>query len=281
MVQVLGCGQLLATPFMPESPRWSVSKGESEQAARALRVLRAADADRVCDELRELTAELQPSSGGAEASAVGSGGGQSGGVGALAAMKTLFGDRSLRLPLTIALAMSVGQQWSGINAVFFYSTSFFASAGLSNPVVGTLLASTVNVIAMCAVVPLMERLGRKRLLLLGTRGMLGSALCLTAVLVAKAAGLAFPVLSLLSVLTVLAFVTAFEFGPGPIAWQVGETGMPCAMRFNRNLHHHLRHHLFHHPVLPSRGRSAPRYSQRRRERRPCPSLPRLTGCATR
>ena len=50
---------------------------------------------------------------------------------------------------------------------------------------GTLLASGVNAIAMVATVPLMERAGRRRLLLVGISGMLFSALGLTGVLIAR------------------------------------------------------------------------------------------------
>jgi len=145
----------------------------------------------------------------------------------------LLADASLRLPLTIALVLSIGQQWSGINAVFFYSTGFFQAAGLSNPALGSLLASGVNLLAMVLAVPLMESVGRKKLLLLGTQGMLGAGVLLCSVLAAKAASLTLlpaPLLNGLSVLAILAFVSAFEVGPGPIPWQIGGEIFPEAPR---------------------------------------------------
>lgn len=135
----------------------------------------------------------------------------------------------MRLPLLTAGVMMVGQQWSGINVVFYYSTTFFRSAGLSNPLVGTLLASGVNALAMLAVVPLMERAGRRRLLLVGISGMLAAALGLTALLLARASSevtVGGGALDVLSVSFVLLFVATFELGPGPIPWQIGAEIFP-------------------------------------------------------
>ena len=106
------------------------------------------------------------------------------------------------------------------------------AAGLSNPTVGTLLASGVNLLAMLLAVPLMETVGRKKLLLVGIQGMLASSLLLSAVLAAKAAALAVPsaLLNFLAVSAILAFVSAFEVGPGPIPWQIGGEIFPEAPR---------------------------------------------------
>lgn len=107
------------------------------------------------------------------------------------------------------------------------------AAGLSNPALGSLLASGVNLLAMVLAVPLMESVGRKKLLLLGTQGMLGAGVLLCSVLAAKAASLTLlpaPLLNGLSVLAILAFVSAFEVGPGPIPWQIGGEIFPEAPR---------------------------------------------------
>jgi len=63
--------------------------------------------------------------------------------------------------------------------VFYYSTDFFAAAGLENSSVGTLLASGVNLVATAAVLPLIESRGRRPLLLIGCLGMAMAALALT------------------------------------------------------------------------------------------------------
>lgn len=50
----------------------------------------------------------------------------------------VFRDPTLRWPIVIMIVLQVAQQLSGINAVFFYSSSFFTQAGVSNPNYGTL-----------------------------------------------------------------------------------------------------------------------------------------------
>lgn len=224
---LLGALQLLTLPLLAESPKWLATQDGA--VAASLRRLRAPGAD-VDAEAAALRSEVAaspppPPSGGANAASGGQGGGKGRGGG-------IWSDRSLRLPLTVAGMMMVGQQWSGINAVFFYSTGFFAAAGLSNPVLGTLLASGVNAVASALSVPLMERAGRKALLLTGAGGMLGSGLVLTAALLLKAGGgvvLGLPLggaLDMLSILAVLCFVSFFELGPGPIPWQIGSEIFP-------------------------------------------------------
>ena len=63
--------------------------------------------------------------------------------------------------------------------MFYYSTDFFAAAGLENSSVGTLLASGVNLVATACVIPLIESRGRRPLLLIGCVGMAMAALALT------------------------------------------------------------------------------------------------------
>lgn len=59
------------------------------------------------------------------------------------------------------------QQLSGMNAVLFYSNEFFTGAGLQNPLLGTLLVGAVNLVATLVAIPLIEKAGRKPLLLWG------------------------------------------------------------------------------------------------------------------
>eukprot|EP00061_Rhincodon_typus_P012724 g38634.t1 len=58
----------------------------------------------------------------------------------------LFCSSSYRQPLTIALMLHIAQQLSGINAIFYYSTSIFRQADLSHPVYATIGVGVVNII---------------------------------------------------------------------------------------------------------------------------------------
>ena len=77
--------------------------------------------------------------------------------------------------------MQVAQQLSGINAVFYYSTTFLAGV-VDSPVVGTALVGAVNVLATAVASGLMDDDRRVSMLALSLGGMLFSALVLTAAL---------------------------------------------------------------------------------------------------
>jgi hypothetical protein len=218
---LVGAAQLLLMPLLPESPRWCLSTGGGVDTARVAlaRLRQAGDTAALEEELEQMQSDLR----NVRKSAAAMGNRRQN------VIELWRKQRDLRLPLLTAGIMMIGQQFSGINAVFYYSTSFFQSAGLSNPIVGTLLASGVNAIAMVATVPLMERAGRRRLLLLGILGMLISALALSAVLIAEESPDVQMVRSTLdaaAISFVLLFVATFELGPGPIPWQIGAEIFP-------------------------------------------------------
>jgi hypothetical protein len=149
----------------------------------------------------------------------------------------LLASPNLRAPLLVAVMLQLTQQFSGINAVFFYSTSFFeaavadpgAAAGAAPSAQsqlvatwGTIATGFINVLATAASIPLIERAGRKPLLLWACGGMLACSLCLTGVLVVKDAAPAFAkVFGALSIVFVLIYVCFFEVGLGAIPWSIG------------------------------------------------------------
>jgi hypothetical protein len=58
----------------------------------------------------------------------------------------MIGHRKLRVLLGSSLALQMRQQLCGINAVFYYSASFFEGV-IDNPLVGTTIVGAVNVLA--------------------------------------------------------------------------------------------------------------------------------------
>jgi MFS transporter, SP family, solute carrier family 2 (facilitated glucose transporter), member 3 len=77
---------------------------------------------------------------------------------------------NVRTLLVSALTLQVAQQFCGINAVFYYSTSFFEGV-IDNPFIGTTIVGAVNVIATWAVLFMMDSCGRKTLILWSSAGM--------------------------------------------------------------------------------------------------------------
>uniref|UniRef100_A0A8C4X6Z3 Solute carrier family 2 member 2 n=1 Tax=Erpetoichthys calabaricus TaxID=27687 RepID=A0A8C4X6Z3_ERPCA len=122
-----------------------------------------------------------------------------------------------RQPLIVALMLHLSQQLSGINAIFYYSTGIFASAGVRQPVYTTIGVGAINWIFTLISVLLVDRAGRRRLILIGLVGM-----CLCAVVMTVGLTLAvsttLPWMSYLSIAAIFLFVSLFEIGPGPIPW---------------------------------------------------------------
>lgn len=232
---VLGAAGVVGTLLiLPESPRWLVTKGRMDEARKALAYLRGSRARQ-----EEIEAELQSMKAGSSSSAPAtteeiyrvpgareeehSGAPET--EAASFSLAQIWRDGGFRRALIVAVTLQIAQQLSGINAVFFYSGSLFSNAGISNPNVATLACGAVNVIATAGSLLLIDRAGRKPLLLWGALGMLLSAVALTVTLVEndKTPSAA---LGGISVGFVLLFVAAFECGLGPIPWMSGAEMLP-------------------------------------------------------
>uniref|UniRef100_H3H350 Hexose transporter 1 n=1 Tax=Phytophthora ramorum TaxID=164328 RepID=H3H350_PHYRM len=118
----------------------------------------------------------------------------------------------LIVQLLTAIGVAGAQQLTGVNAVFFYSSSLFKQAGLSDGRVGVLAVNFVNVLPTLFCGMLSARLGNRKLILLGLTGMFLSAVGITVSLVASLPALAI-------VFTTL-YVTTFGSSLGPLAWGV-------------------------------------------------------------
>uniref|UniRef100_A0A4W5Q3R1 Solute carrier family 2, facilitated glucose transporter member 5 n=1 Tax=Hucho hucho TaxID=62062 RepID=A0A4W5Q3R1_9TELE len=143
--------ELLLLPFFPESPRYMlIQRGDDKTARRALQRLRGwEDVDGELDEMR-----LEDQSERAK--------------GRLSVLN-LLSLRSLRWQLISIVAMNMGQQLSGINAIYYYADSIYSSAGvkendIQNVTVGT---GAVNVFMTITAVFIVEAAGRRLLLLIG------------------------------------------------------------------------------------------------------------------
>jgi SP family facilitated glucose transporter-like MFS transporter 3 len=108
--------------------------------------------------------------------------------------------------------LQAAQQLCGINAVFYYSSAFFADT-LNDPQLGSALVAFVNVLATYVALRLMDGTARRTLLLVSSGGMLVS----TAFIIV---GLQGWLPSWVPLLGVMLFVSFFEIGLGPIPWLI-------------------------------------------------------------
>ncbi len=129
----------------------------------------------------------------------------------------LWYNSMLRQPLFISLVVMLSQQFSGINAVIFFSTDIFEKAGLdkSAALYATMGMGVINVLMTIVSLILVEKSGRRTLLLTGLAGMFATTIILTICLALKDS---WHFLSYVSILSVYVFVIMFASGPGSIPW---------------------------------------------------------------
>ncbi|XP_060557643.1 solute carrier family 2, facilitated glucose transporter member 3-like, partial [Ruditapes philippinarum] len=155
--------QLCSLTCCPESPRFLfIQRNSQDEAERALVWLRGTHD--VSDEIEEMIAEREKAKHIEKFT-----------------ICDLFHKEELRTPLIICLAMHLSQQLAGINAVIYYSTSIFETAGLSESVAqyATLAVGGVNVSMTFVSALIMDKVGRRSLHLLGLGGMLVASYILT------------------------------------------------------------------------------------------------------
>uniref|UniRef100_A0A8B9HX05 Solute carrier family 2, facilitated glucose transporter member 5 n=1 Tax=Astyanax mexicanus TaxID=7994 RepID=A0A8B9HX05_ASTMX len=156
--------QSVLLPLCPESPRYLyIRLGKKEEACKSLKRLKGADYDTTKD-LVEMQKEKEEAMKEAHVS-----------------IPRLVRSTAYRQQLFVALMMHLSQQFSGINAIFYYSTSIFHNAGVAQPVYATIGVGVVNTIFT---------------------------------LVSST----YPWMSYLSMSAIFLFVCFFEIGPGPIPW---------------------------------------------------------------
>ncbi|KAF1361731.1 general substrate transporter [Lizonia empirigonia] len=155
---ILGIGLF----FLPESPRFYVKCGRLDDAAKSLSILRGhpADSNYVKDELAELEANFQYESKNM----------QSGWLSCFTGGWSSPNSNLRRVMLGMALQMM--QQWTGVNFVFYYGTTFFKTVGLKNAFVISMITTAVNVGSTPLSFWTVEKFGRRVLLIYGALGML-------------------------------------------------------------------------------------------------------------
>ena len=200
LVPVL-CGllEVIVLPFCPESPSYLYTKKGKDAAREALVKLQSeAVADQYLGFIKE---EIQSANAG---------GGES------MSIRDLIFDRSLRKQLIVGITVQLMMQFSGIDAVFYYSTAVFKQAEVSDPELATTCLGVINVIITIFAVKFMDSAGRKTLLTYSWIGMCAAFMTLTISFILKEHDVQY--MDQLSVLAMTFVIVFFAFGPGCVAW---------------------------------------------------------------
>lgn len=189
---------------IPESPRYLIANGRTSEAGAILtRTLGAAS---VTEKIAQITASLESDTA--------------------PSWRDLRGTAFGLLPIVwVGIGLSVFQQFVGINVIFYYSSVLWRAVGFSekDALAITVITSVVNIATTFIAIGLIDRIGRRPLLLIGSAGM-AIALGILSFVFANAPlnGAHQPQLDHTSGIVALAaanaFVVAFGMSWGPVVW---------------------------------------------------------------
>ena len=183
---------LIGVAFMPESPRWLLEH-RSEKAARDVMKLtfKHSEIDKEIADMKEIN-KISDSTWNV--------------------LKSAW----LRPTLLIGCVFALLQQIIGINAIIYYAPTIFSKAGLGDAtsILGTVGIGAVNVIVTIVAINIIDKIDRKRLLIIGNIGMVASLLIMAILIWSM--GIQSSAWIIVACLTL--FIIFFGFTWGPVLW---------------------------------------------------------------
>lgn len=176
---------------VPESPRWLMKAGKRDRARQTLE--RIGSPDYATQTLNEIAHTLEKDTH-------------------KVAYSTLL-QPQIKPVVIIGMVLAIFQQWCGINVIFNYAQEIFASAGFDiNGTLKSIVATgIINLIFTVAALPLVDKIGRRKLMLIGASG-------LTLIYVLIAGAYAMGIMGWPVLLLVLAAIAIYALTLAPVTW---------------------------------------------------------------
>lgn len=177
--------------FVPESPRWLMVHKNDYEGAR--KILEVSDPEGVEDAIQSIQQDVKEEKKKASLS--------------------VFFSKRFRKPIIMAILIALFNQLSGINAIIYFAPRVFELAGLGKSAAFLQSAGVglVNLVFTMFGLYLIDRLGRKRLMLIGSLGYIISLGAIAAAFQFQFSGAVVPVL-------VFIFIASHAIGQGAVIW---------------------------------------------------------------
>jgi SP family galactose:H+ symporter-like MFS transporter len=199
---ILGVGML----FMPDSPRWLVSNKNVDKARSVLKRIR--EKEHIEAEMKEIQTSLDKQKGG---------------------RGELFSPL-IKPAMIVGVSLAIFQQVTGINTVIYYAPTIFQFAGLrsaSAAILATVGVGAVNVAMTVVAIKLIDRVGRRPLLLVGVAGMAFSLILLGIVFFIPGFQ---GIIGTMAAVSLMIYVAFFAIGLGPVFWLLISEIYPLKVR---------------------------------------------------
>jgi sugar porter (SP) family MFS transporter len=194
--------------FQDESPRWLIAHGRTDEARGVLMRTQAPDA--VQGEIAEIERVRQ--------------------IGSTRGLRELLRNRGLRRGMLLAAMLAVFQQLVGINTIVYYAPTILSAAGFgdSAAILNSVGLASLSILATLIAASLVDRAGRRPLMLGGLVGMVVSMAMLGAVFFG--AGLHSGHGKVIAVICLAVFKIAFSLSWGPLVWVMLPELLPLHVR---------------------------------------------------
>ena len=188
--------------FLPESPSWLLAMMQRKEARAVLRQVRPSeDADKIIAQIEKHL---------------------------MNASKDYFMKKIIVPSVIAGLALSFIQQMSGINSIIYYAPTILKKAGfflISSATEATVAIGLINLVCVAVATYLVDKVGRKPLLMIGLSGM-----GLMLLVLSLSNFLKFAHLGAISLIGLMLYVGFFALSLGPVVWLLISEIFPLAVR---------------------------------------------------